>query len=103
MLRNAMLAALATAAAGAADEWRSERPHSTPVDDRSQKEQSVSVLKNLAIVLAQQQQQLVQCNEQLLGREHAQGNEDRTMMNVDVDGSAGNIENDNRQQYLPAT
>ena len=98
-----MLAALATAAAGTADEWRLERPHSTPVDDRSQKEQSVSVLKNLAIVLAQQQQQLVQCNEQLLGREHAQGSEDRAMMNVDVDGSAGNIENDDRQQYLPAT
>ena len=56
------------------------------------------MLKNLAIVLAQQQQQLGQCNEQLLGREHAQGNEDRTMLNVDVDGSAGNIENDDRQQ-----
>ena len=98
-----MLAALVAAAAGTTDEKQPGGHRSTPVDDRSQKEQSVSVLKNLAIVLAQQQQQLVQCNEQLLGREHAQGNEDRTMMNVDVDGSAGNIENDDRQQYLPAT
>ena len=103
MLRNAMLAALATAAAGTTDEWRLGEPRSTPVDDRSQKTLSASVLKNLSIFVVQQQQQLVQCNEQLLGREHAQGSEDRAMMNVDVDGSAGNIENDDRQQYLPAT
>ena len=99
-----MLAALATAAAGTADEWRLGDPRSTPVDDRSHKKQSFSVLENLSIFVVQQQQQLAQCNVQLLGREHAQGHERSTMLNDDVDGLAGNIENGrDRQQHLPAT
>ena len=44
--------------------------------------------------MAQQQQQLVQCNGQLLGREHAQGQEDGTMLHDDVDDSIDDIEND---------
>ena len=48
------------------------------------------MLKNLSIFVAQQQQQLVQCNEQLLGREHAQDQENSTMLNNDVGGSAAN-------------
>ena len=94
MLRNTMLAALATAAAGTTDERRLERPRSTPVDDRSQKKQSVSVLKNLSIFVAQQQQQLVECSGQLLGREHAQDQENSTMLNNDVGGSTDNINDD---------
>ena len=103
MLRNAMLAALVAAAAGTTDEKQLGGHRSTPVDDRSQKKQSVSVLKNLSNFVAQQQQQLDQCNKQLLEREHAQGQEDSTMLNDDVDGPAGNIENDDRKQHLPAT
>ena len=94
MLRNAMLAALATAAAGTADEWRLGDPRSTPVDDRSQKKQSVSMLKNLSIFVAQQQQQLAQCSVQLLGREHAQGHERSKMLNDDVNDSIESIEID---------
>ena len=105
MLRNAMLAALATAAAGTTDEWRLGEPRSTPVDDRSQKKQSVSMLKNLSIFVAQQQQQLVECNEQLLGREHAQGQESSTMLHNDVGGPTDTIENDTDsniyQQHCP--
>ena len=62
MLRNAMLAALVAAAAGTTDEKQLGGHRSTPVADRSQKKQSVSVLKNLSNFVAQQQQQLDQCN-----------------------------------------
>ena len=54
MLRNAMLAALVAAAAGTTDEKQLGGHRSTPVDDRSQKKQSVSVLKNLSNFVAQQ-------------------------------------------------
>ena len=52
------------------------------------------MIKNLPIFVAQQQQQLVQCNGQLLGREHAQGQESSTMLHDDVDDSIDDIEND---------
>ena len=94
MLRNAMMAALGTAAAGTTEENGLEEHRSTHVDDRSQKERSVDVNKNLPIFVAQQQQQLVQCNGQLLGREHAQGQESSTMLHDDVDDSIDDIEND---------
>ena len=52
------------------------------------------MLENLSIFVVQQQQQLAQCNVQLLGREHAQGHERSTMLNDDVDDSIESIEID---------
>ena len=65
-----MLAALATAAAGTTEERRPAGPRSAPVDDRSSKTQFSLVHNNLNIFVAQQLEQLSQCNVQLLGREH---------------------------------
>ena len=50
--------------------------------------------------MAQQQEQLDQCNEQLPGREHAMDNEDCMMPNGVVAGSAGDIVSESWKQHL---
>ena len=99
MLRNAMLAALATAAAGTTDERRPMGPRSAPVDDRSPKTQSSPVHNNLNIFVAQQQEQLGQCNVQLLGRVHELDREGCMVSHGVVAGSADDIVRDEWQQH----
>ena len=100
MLRSAMLAALATAAAGTMDERRPVGPCSALVDDRSSTTQSSFVHNNLLILVAQQLEQLSQCNVQLLGREHALDCEGCIVLHGVADGSAGDILRDDWKQHF---